>query len=63
MISPELHALRQEAKRQQDAQRTRMRQHYQLARKLGFSPAEAKALQGRREQYIRDLAKELPEGV
>ena len=58
-----LATLRREVKRQEARKLARLRDHYHLARELGFSASEAKLLQGRSETYIRDLAKELPEGV
>lgn len=62
MESSELVALRREAKRQNAGLLLRLRRHYRLARELGFSATEAKILQGRSEQYIRELAQELPKG-
>ncbi len=56
----QLAELRQEAKRQYDGKKARLRDNYRLARNLGFSAPEAKLLQGRSEEYIRDLAQALP---
>ena len=62
MASPTLTALRQEAKRQYTEKKARLRHRYRLARELGFSAQEAKLLQGRSEEHIRELAKELLKG-
>ena len=57
-----LNELRQAAKQQYDEKKANLRDHYRLARTLGFSAQEAKLLQGRSEDYIRDLALALPKG-
>ncbi len=54
--------LRQEAKLEYEGKKARLRLNYHLARDLGFSAQEAKLLQGRSEDYIRDLALALPKG-
>ena len=59
MESNKLASLKLDALRQATANKLRLRNHYRLAKDLGFSAAEAKLLQGRSESYIRTLAQEL----
>ncbi len=54
--------LRRAAQQQYDEKKARLRLSYRLARDCGFSAQEAKLLQGRSEEYIRDLALALPKG-
>lgn len=48
------------AVRQYEATKARLRQRYKLARDLGFSPKEAKALSGWSQERIVELARGLP---
>lgn len=59
MDSTELLNFRRDAQRLYTERKARLRRLYRLARELGFSSPEAKLLQGRSEDYIRELAASL----
>lgn len=52
--------LRKQAAEEYEAIKKRKRKLYQLARRLGFPPTEAKILSGSNEQRIVELAKQEP---